>query len=191
MAKTFDSIEEDTIGAIIFARFKLSLDLDTTASFMPPPLNVLAMLLLIIFYIIEWLLYSTKRIINFFGCCINEREKGVTILNCCGKILKKEVNQDEMLEVDKMDFIKWDLAVFLMPLFMKERKLELDEQILYDNPPKKTWIIKTNKGDTIAKFLSYKPEIAKFYVSFYKENINYNKYEQNSKPLKGIDVSVM
>ena len=34
MQKTFDSVQEDTTSAIIFARFKLALDFDYTGSFM-------------------------------------------------------------------------------------------------------------------------------------------------------------
>ena len=66
MAKTFDTIEEDTTAAIIFSRFQLALDRDTSACFMPPPLNVFAMGFLIIFYLIEWFINSFG---NICYCC--------------------------------------------------------------------------------------------------------------------------
>eukprot|EP01084_Bolivina_argentea_P067703 123248_1 len=112
MATTYAHIEENSTSAIIFARFELALNLDSDASFMPPPLNVLVMVLLLIFYIIE-------KIINFVTVCI------------CRKHY-------------------YDLAAVIMPGFLKARKLELDEQIIFDNCGK-SWMITTHKGATVCK----------------------------------------
>eukprot|EP01083_Nonionella_stella_P180070 641139_1 len=139
MAKTFDTIGEDTTAAIIFARFELAIDRDQKASQMPPPLNVFAMCFLALFYIIEKVTDSCKRI-----CCC-----------CCRLFCKKE-------------HINFDLAVLLMPPFMKDRKLELDDQILWSNCHMYCTIV-TNRGPTKCKVVKYKPEIGDHYVRFYND----------------------
>jgi len=148
MAKTFDTIEEDTISAIIFARYQLALDRDTSPCFMLPPLNVPAMAFMVVFYLIEGIINLFKRLMH---CCCS---------------LRGEV------------FMPFDFAVMLMPQFMKARKLELDEQILFENC-NRFFLITTNRGPTKCKFLRYKPEIGDHYVRFYTEKG------------KGMKVSVM
>ena len=61
------------------------------------------------------------------------------------------------------DTARFDLAVLLMPKWMKERKLELDDQILWQNC-KKYWTITTNKGPTKCKIVKYKSEIGQHSV---------------------------
>ena len=170
MAKTFDAIEEDTTAAIIYSRFELALDRDTTASYMPPPLNVFAMGLMIIFYLVEICMNSCGFICA--KCC------------CCCKDKEKENEQQEEKNPKYPDFIPRDLAVAIMPRFMKERKLELDDQILYENC-ETYWTITTNKGPTRCKIIKYKPEIGDHYVRFYS-----NEKDEKTGKYKGIKVSV-
>eukprot|EP01084_Bolivina_argentea_P123568 218973_1 len=101
MAKTFDTIEETTRQSITFSKFKLAINRDSTASFMPPPYNVIAFGLFVLLFIIEWLIYIIQKI--YFGC--------------------RRVKPSEQ--------IMFDLAVFLMPNFLSHRQLELDEQVLF------------------------------------------------------------
>eukprot|EP01084_Bolivina_argentea_P293902 505593_1 len=136
MAKTFDTIEETTRQSITFAKFKLAMNKDRTASFMPPPYNVIAFALIVLFYAIEYCINIVKR-----------------LLYCCRKNKK---------------FIRFDLAVRLMPPFMRRRQLELDEQIVFENCQRR-WIITTNKGTKWGKFVKYEAEIMHHYVQFTDE----------------------
>eukprot|EP01084_Bolivina_argentea_P252494 423824_1 len=100
MAKTFDTIQEDTIAAIIYSRFELAVSLDNSPAFMPPPLNLVAFALMLIIYVVDIL--CDDIFLSIPRCFVN----------LC--------NDDE---------VAFDFAVLLMPPFMKKRNLEIDEQI--------------------------------------------------------------
>eukprot|EP01084_Bolivina_argentea_P010067 18783_1 len=68
------------------------------------------------------------------------------------------------------EFIKYDLAVTLMPKFIKERTLELDDQIIWDNCHT-YWTINTNKGPTRCKIVKYKEGTGQHHVLFYNDYI--------------------
>eukprot|EP01084_Bolivina_argentea_P050298 92480_1 len=131
MAKTYDSVEENVSSAIIFARLQLSSRLDCAPSFMPPPLSVLSMVLMVIIYIIGWIINSVRW------------------------VLKKR---------------SYNVSVVFMPTFMKQKQLQLDEQILYDNCHK-NWEIITNKGPTRCQIVKYQQHIRTHYVKFYTHDM--------------------
>eukprot|EP01083_Nonionella_stella_P100230 282393_1 len=62
MAKTFDSIQDDTTSAIVFSRFQLAMVYDNNATFMPAPLNIVAFVFFALFYVCE-------AIIKCCSCC--------------------------------------------------------------------------------------------------------------------------
>merc|ERR1712228_181650 len=131
MAKTFDSINETTISQIIFARFELALELNRASAFMPPPFNVVAMLGMILFYPIEFIINHT--------------------LFCCSKS-------------------HFDLAVFLMPNWMKYKKLELDDQILGHRVH-----VLTSEGDSIGRITSFDEDVHHHEITFYEDETEQEK----------------
>eukprot|EP01083_Nonionella_stella_P230215 814042_1 len=127
MAKTFDSIQDDTTSAIVFSRFQLAMIYDNNPAFMPPPLNVLAIAFFALFYLCEGLM----------KCCCNNS--------------------------------KADLAIPLMPRWMKRRNLEIDDQIVNKDGDKK-FVMETNLGDeTHCAITDYRPDIMKHKVIFDKD----------------------
>ena len=153
MAKTFDAVQQDTTSAIIFMRFKMALDYEHSASFMPPPFNVLAIPCLALFYVIEGIINALRYIVYFIGCkwyyCYQDN--------------------------GKTRFRKYDFAVELMPAWMKKRKLELDEQILFEYPKgaihdDHIWEIMTSEGKTKCKITDYKKETQDHYIKFYEHS---------------------
>eukprot|EP01083_Nonionella_stella_P098541 277150_1 len=126
MAKTFDSINEETISQIIFARFELAVELNRESAFMPPPFNVFAMVGIVLFYIIE-------LVLNWSVCL-------------CASV-------------------PCDLAVFIMPSWMKWKKLELDEQIL----GQKIHII-TSEGDSVGLITDFDRDIHHHEITFYEDD---------------------
>eukprot|EP01083_Nonionella_stella_P161426 528743_1 len=147
MATTYEQIDANATATIIFARFELALCLDRDASFMPPPLNVVAILFMIIFYTVE-------KLVNFVRVCI-----------CCKH--------------------SYDLVALIMPAFIKARRLELDEQILWKNCGK-SWEISTHRGPTVAVAEKYNPHLHKHYMKFYDNN----GYEDDDTKWTGLRVSV-
>eukprot|EP01083_Nonionella_stella_P151296 483245_1 len=120
MAKTFDTIQDDTTSAIVFSRFQLAMMKDNSATFMPAPLNVIAFIFFALFYLCE------------------------TLMKCC--------------------CAKADLAITLMPPWMKKRNLEIDDQIV-----NKKCVMETNEGDdTECRITGYRQEIMKHNVEFDK-----------------------
>eukprot|EP01084_Bolivina_argentea_P297201 511984_1 len=114
MSKTFDAIEETQQIKMRISIFNIARTLDSNPAFIPPPLNIFAMTLSVIFYGIEWI---------------------IRVCSCC----KKE---------------KFDLIAVIMPSFMRKRKLELDEQILWENC-KRYWEITTDRGLTKCKAIKF------------------------------------
>ena len=108
---------------------ELTLNLDTDPSFMPPPLNVLAMALLVVFY-------GLDKTINFIRICICKKR------------------------------IPYDLAALILPAVLKQRKLELDEQILFHNCHK-VWTITTHKGPTRCIATKYDKYVHKHLIQFF------------------------
>eukprot|EP01084_Bolivina_argentea_P257963 434701_1 len=72
-----------------------------------------------------------------------------------------------------------------MPGFLKARKLELDEQIIFDNCGK-SWMITTHKGATVCKAVKYNNSLNKHYMKFYDTN----GYPNDDKKWIGLRVSV-
>eukprot|EP00485_Elphidium_margaritaceum_P015088 CAMPEP_0202731060 /NCGR_PEP_ID=MMETSP1385-20130828/186951_1 /ASSEMBLY_ACC=CAM_ASM_000861 /TAXON_ID=933848 /ORGANISM="Elphidium margaritaceum" /LENGTH=2462 /DNA_ID=CAMNT_0049397343 /DNA_START=90 /DNA_END=7479 /DNA_ORIENTATION=- len=169
MAKTFDTVEEDATWAIIYSRYQLALDRDTLPCFMPPPLNVPVMVLMVIFYAIEGLVNLLKRLVH---CCSRPNDGNYAA-------------DDGREQLDDGAFIPFDFALVLMPKFMKARKLELDEQILYKHCGR-YFAITTNKSLTKCKFTRYKPEIGVHYVKFCSDTD-----DADARTEKGLKVSVM
>eukprot|EP01083_Nonionella_stella_P122850 369792_1 len=133
MATTYEHIDQNATSEIIFARFQLALSLDDDPSFMPPPLNLLAMVLVVIFYAIEWIIK--------------------TVSNCCFHGEKA-----------------FNLITLILPKFMRKRKLELDEQILYDNCDL-YWTIKTSdRGETKCRAEDYDYKLHKHRITFYDDD---------------------
>eukprot|EP01084_Bolivina_argentea_P015925 29840_1 len=91
MAKTFDSINETTISQIIFARFELALELDNESSFMPPPFNVFAMMGMIIFYIIEFIINHT------IFCCSKKHHFDLCVLIMPNWLKHKKLELDSQI----------------------------------------------------------------------------------------------
>eukprot|EP01084_Bolivina_argentea_P303193 523401_1 len=128
MAKTFDSIGDAQKLKMRVVLFDISRMYNMNPAFIPPPLNVIVMVLLVIFYGIEYT-------INFINCCCRKKHS-------------------------------YNLAVTIMPNFIKGRKLELDDQILFDNC-ERTWTITTNRGPTKCKAVEYNKFLSKHTVEFY------------------------
>eukprot|EP01084_Bolivina_argentea_P097627 175499_1 len=137
MAKTFSDIKRDNVKYIIFSRFELAVTLNNNPAFIPAPLNLIAMILVIFFYVVEFPIRCVLWIINY-------------CLKICG-------NNDKKLQ--------FDLLLKIMPRFVKKRAYQLDDQILFRNCGRK-WIVCTNEGETECKIIKYKPEINKHYVEF-------------------------
>eukprot|EP01083_Nonionella_stella_P108664 316222_1 len=104
MAKTFDMIQDDTTSAIVFSRFQMAMIYDKNVTLMPAPLNVVAFAFLALFYLVELIRCDNRSYCSCFNrsCC-----------SCC-----------------KIGNYRLDLAILLMPKWMKERTLEIDEQIV-------------------------------------------------------------
>eukprot|EP01084_Bolivina_argentea_P076830 139289_1 len=100
-----------------------------TPAFMPPPLNLLVMVLIVIFYVVERMIDCILR----YCCCRHD--------------------------------YRFDLAVCLMPSFMKEKRLELNEEIVYEKCGYQ-WKIITHKGLTWSKFEKYEEAIMHHVVEF-------------------------
>ena len=66
---------------------------------------------------------------------------------------------------------KLDLASYILPGFIKRRKLELDEQILWENCHT-LWTITTHRGPTKCICIKYDPRIGKHYVKFGRVLVN-------------------
>ena len=147
------------MAAIIFLKFELAITLNNNPAFMPPPGNIIAMILVIIFYIIE----IPLRFILF-------------IINWCYKKTNKSLYERE---------IKFDLLLKIMPKFMKRRKQELDDQILYKNC-KRTWTVITNEGESECKITKYKPHLGKHYMEFDQSVSINNSVEKKKKWLLDI-----
>eukprot|EP01084_Bolivina_argentea_P076829 139287_1 len=107
-----------------------------TPAFMPPPLNLLVMVLIVIFYVVE-------RIID-------------CILRCCCRQYHSVFDEP------------FDLAVCLMPTFMKLKRLELNEEIVCGEQDcdQLQWRIITHKGLTWSKFEKYEEAIMHHVVEF-------------------------
>eukprot|EP01083_Nonionella_stella_P213062 768781_1 len=131
MATTYESIDENATSAIIFARFQLALSLDDDPSFMPPPLNLVAIVFLVMFYAIEWIIKMVPR--------------------CCSS------------------YERYDLITLILPKFMKKRKIELDEQILFANCGQ-YWTIATDRGETRCKAFEYDYKLHQHEITFYDEH---------------------
>eukprot|EP01084_Bolivina_argentea_P148121 259029_1 len=137
MAKTFDTIHESSTTAIIFSRFRLSVEKSHSPSYMPPPLNVFAIPLFILFHCVE-------IPFNFFRKCICRKK------------------------------YKYDLTLLLMPPWLRRRKMEIDDQLIYDNC-KKYWKISTNEGDKIGKVIAYNHINMKHLIQFYEDKNSLHK----------------
>eukprot|EP01083_Nonionella_stella_P291162 990764_1 len=135
MAKTFDTTYDDATSTIIFSKFELALELNRSTNFIPPPLNVVGYAFIVIFYAIE-VPVNWLRLLLFHLC------------KCCH-------NQTE--------FQVLDLSLYLMPGFMRKRKLGIDAQIESDEYD---WTIKTNAGGRKCKVIKYDPEKMKHTVVF-------------------------
>ena len=162
MVKTYDSVQQDTIAAIIFTRFKMAVDYESSASFMPPPLNIIAIPCLASFYLIEGVINLFRYIVYKIGCASPN-----------GTYYCYHHNGRNRLK-------KYDLAVELMPIWMKQRKLELDTQILYEYPKgikhgDHIWEIMTSEGLTKCKIMEYKKETQEHYVEFYEYNDTFSE----------------
>eukprot|EP01083_Nonionella_stella_P277042 941850_1 len=121
MAKTFDKIQEGTISAIVFGRFQTAMIYDNNVTFMPAPLNVVAFAFLALFYLVELFRCDDRTCLSCFNrsCC-----------SCCKQCIRND---------------RIDLALFLMPKWMKERTLEIDEQIVCKNEDTRTSTMSSQK----------------------------------------------
>eukprot|EP01083_Nonionella_stella_P178794 632759_1 len=138
MAKTFDTIQDDTTSAIVFSRFELAMIYDNNATFMPAPLNVISYAFFALFYLIEFALSTCNN-----RCCCT----------CCTR--------------DKGQY-PIDLAILMMPGWMKRRNLEIDDQIVCVSPTADKDLTRTK---TINKQNSFHPRNA---------DTEYNMVEQNT-----------
>ena len=109
-------MHESSTTAIIFSRFQLAKERSESTSYMPPPLNVLVMPLVLVFYLVEITINAIRR-------CFGKQER-------------------------------YNLLLLLIPPFLKARKLEIDEQLLYKNC-KRYWRITTNEGEKYCKMTKY------------------------------------
>ena len=80
---------------------------------------------------------------------------------------------------------KLDLAAVILPTFLKRRKLELDEQILWDNCHT-VWTITTHRGPTKCKAVKYNAHLHQHYIKFYDTNGD----DDNDEDWTGLRVSV-
>ena len=84
---------------------------------------------------------------------------------------------------------KLDLATVILPGFLKRRKLELDDQILWDNC-KRTWTITTHRGPTKCKAVKYNKHLHKQYIKFYDTMDENGNPIDDDKDWQGLRVSV-
>eukprot|EP01083_Nonionella_stella_P147299 464488_1 len=92
MVKTFDSIHDDATSTIIFSKFQLALELNTSTNVIPPPLNVIGYACIALFYALE-------LPINWFRFLLYH------LCSCCH---------------DQSEFEVWDLSLYLMPGFVSK-----------------------------------------------------------------------
>eukprot|EP01083_Nonionella_stella_P151295 483244_1 len=141
MAKTFDTIQDDTTSAIVFSRFELAMIYDNNATFMPAPLNVISYAFFALFYLIEFALSTCNN-----RCCCT----------CCTR------NKGQY---------PIDLAILMMPGWMKRRNLEIDDQIVCKQYRARTADKDLSRTKTINKQNSFHPRNA---------DTQYNMVEQNT-----------
>ena len=86
-------IDRDTTTTIVFARFELAVQFDSDASFMPPPLNVLAIGGVALFYVVDTIVECVSRL-----CC---RQK-YDILNKFAPafVKRRQLSLDEQILYD-------------------------------------------------------------------------------------------
>eukprot|EP01084_Bolivina_argentea_P145456 254946_1 len=166
MAKTFDTIHEDTTSTIMFSKFALTYSISTSTAFTPPPLNIVAMALNVLFNCIELMINWPRLLCHL--CC---RRKS------------------------KMEFEIIDLSLSLMPDFLRERKLGLDDQIVSvykeDHKDHWPWVIKTNEGPTKCRITDYDEEKMKHTVEFpYEVSIEPHVLKKKKWYLDLLDLAV-
>lgn len=136
MANTFDAIGDGTAAAIVFAKFQLAINLDEGSNLMPPPLNIVAMMLVILFYMVEYFCNYCKYSVWW---------------------IRRWYTGEEI------KYIHFDLALLIMPPFLKKRQLEMDEQCIG-----KHFTILTSKGMLIAKVTGFDRPSQHHEIRFFK-----------------------
>eukprot|EP01083_Nonionella_stella_P214243 772074_1 len=134
LAKAFGTTRDANESKLIFWRFSIAMQYDQSTSFIPPPLNVIAIALLFVFYAIEYPIHWIRFI---------------------------------YYKATRQNMILFDLSLCMMPMWMKQRDLELDEQICYIDCGY-TWHIDTCQGSTPCAMTDFNTLTMNHKVAFFR-----------------------
>eukprot|EP01084_Bolivina_argentea_P221982 375836_1 len=155
MRFTFDDIHKQNISEIRFSRFALSMQLDKNkTSFIPVPLNIIIMIVIILFYAIEMPINWIKMLYFYIR-------------------YTKECNTR---------FVVFDLSLCMIPSCIRKTTLELDQQICYLNCGR-VWHMDTNKGKTSCAMVDFNDAAMKHTIKFFRtENENRKSQRVSIRP---------